>query len=209
MRPMPIIAAVALLVSTSGAALAANPSRIAETAAFLLGNAYRCGVADDRVVRAGKVIRELIVAHPEASRRRLSELLCEAWSWRQPNGALSSMVCRGLMLQLHRAGHIDLPAVRRQNPNPLAAGRRRPCQPVAVCRVSVARGGARPGALPRRRGAGPLADVPPLSSEQRPRSPPRLPRRPPGRPDRPGRGLPSPVPPPPFFCPGTSGSVDP
>ena len=58
----PIIAAVALLVFTSAAALAANPSRIAETGAFLLGNAYRCGVADDRVVRAGKVIRELIVA---------------------------------------------------------------------------------------------------------------------------------------------------
>ena len=61
MRLMPIIAA-ALLVSASGAAVAANPTRIAETGAYLLGNAYRCGVADERVVRAGKVIRELIVA---------------------------------------------------------------------------------------------------------------------------------------------------
>src|SRR5260370_9275820 len=62
MRPMPIIAAAALLFAASGAAWAANPTRIAETGAALLGNAHRCGVADDRVVRAGKVIRELIVA---------------------------------------------------------------------------------------------------------------------------------------------------
>jgi hypothetical protein len=80
-------------------------------------------------------IRELIAAHPQASRRRLSELLCEAWNWRQSNGALRSMVCRGLMLQLHRTGHIELPPVRRTNPNPLAT--RRPPQPVEVDRTPV------------------------------------------------------------------------
>ena len=63
MRPMPIFASAAFLfAAASGAAWAANPTRIAETGAALLGNAYRCGVADYRVVRAGKVIRELIVA---------------------------------------------------------------------------------------------------------------------------------------------------
>jgi len=31
-------------------------------------------------------IRELIAAHPEASRRALSVKLCEAWSWFQANG---------------------------------------------------------------------------------------------------------------------------
>ncbi len=41
-------------------------------------------------------IREIIAAHPEASRRTLSKKLCEAWQWRQPNGTLSDMVCRGL-----------------------------------------------------------------------------------------------------------------
>lgn len=80
-------------------------------------------------------IRELIAAHPQASRRRLSELLCEAWNWRQSNGAPRSMVCRGLMLKLHRDGHIELPPVRRINPNPLAT-RRQP-QPVEVDRTSV------------------------------------------------------------------------
>jgi Domain of unknown function (DUF4338) len=81
-------------------------------------------------------IRELIAAHPEASRRRLSELVCEAWGWRQANGALSAMVCRGLMLQLHRAGVIELPPARRRNPNPLAS-RRHP-EPVEVDRTPVA-----------------------------------------------------------------------
>lgn len=73
-----------------------------------------------RVVHASDVefIRELIASHPEASRRKLSRKLCEAWDWRQANGALRDMVCRGLMLTLHRAGHIELPPVRRQMPNP-------------------------------------------------------------------------------------------
>ena len=64
-------------------------------------------------------IRALVAAHPEQSRRALSETLCRAWDWRQANGATRSMVCRGLMLALWRAGHIELPAVRRRPPNPL------------------------------------------------------------------------------------------
>lgn len=72
-------------------------------------------------------IRELIAQNPSASRRALSKLLCEAWNWRQANGALRDMVCRSLMLQLHRAGHIELPPVRRINPNPLAK-RRKPAR---------------------------------------------------------------------------------
>lgn len=65
-------------------------------------------------------IRELIAAHPNDSRRSLSKRLCEAWDWRQPNGSLRDMVCRSLMLGLHRAGHIELPPVRQVPPNPLA-----------------------------------------------------------------------------------------
>ena len=75
-------------------------------------------------------IRELVAAHPAESRRRLSQKLCEAWGWRQANGALREMVARGLMLILARAGHIELPAVRMRPRNPLAV-RVRP-QPVAV-----------------------------------------------------------------------------
>jgi hypothetical protein len=80
-------------------------------------------------------IREIIAAHPEASRRRLSEIVCEAWNWRQENGALRAMLCRGLMLALHRAGHIELPPVRWTNVNPLVS-RLQP-QPVEVDRTEV------------------------------------------------------------------------
>jgi len=65
-------------------------------------------------------IRRLIADHPGASRRRLSEQLCEAWQWKQANGAPRDMVCRGLLLMLHRAGQIELPGIRFRPPNPLA-----------------------------------------------------------------------------------------
>lgn len=89
-----------------------------------------------RVITATDVaaIQALIAAHPTASRRALSAQLCRLWHWRQPNGALCAMVCRGLMLALHRAGQIQLPPVRWVNPNPLArrgAERRSPA-PVPV-----------------------------------------------------------------------------
>jgi hypothetical protein len=64
-------------------------------------------------------IQQLMAAHPTASRRQLSQLLCQAWNWTQPNGALRDMVCRGLMLKLDREGLIELPAVRRITRNPL------------------------------------------------------------------------------------------
>jgi hypothetical protein len=75
-----------------------------------------------RVVTGDDVffIRQLIADHPGSSRRNLSKKLCEAWDWRQANGSLRDMVCRGLMLELHRAGHIELPPIRWVNPNPLA-----------------------------------------------------------------------------------------
>ena len=63
-------------------------------------------------------LRQLIADHPHASRRRLSEMVCEAWQWRQTNGALRAMVCRGLLLMLHRAGQLELPPVRFQTRNP-------------------------------------------------------------------------------------------
>jgi hypothetical protein len=65
-------------------------------------------------------IRQLIADHPESSRKTLSKQLCVAWNWVQANGALRDMVCRGLMLMLHRAELIELPPVRRVMPNPLA-----------------------------------------------------------------------------------------
>jgi hypothetical protein len=54
-------------------------------------------------------IRQLIADHPELSRWKLSRERCDAWQWKQPNGALGDMVCRGLLLMLDRAGEIELP----------------------------------------------------------------------------------------------------
>ena len=73
-----------------------------------------------RVVTTAEVafIRQLIAENPGASRRRLSEKLCEAWEWKQANGALRAMVCRGLLLMLHRAGEIQLPPIRFRTLNP-------------------------------------------------------------------------------------------
>ena len=73
-----------------------------------------------RVVTADDVtsIRQLIAENPGASRRRLSEKLCEVWQWKQANGALRDMVCRGLLLMLHRAGEIELPPIRFKTLNP-------------------------------------------------------------------------------------------
>jgi hypothetical protein len=73
-----------------------------------------------RVVTAEDIlfIRQFIAQNPGASRRRLSAKLCEAWPWKQANGALRDMVCRGLLLMLHRAGEIELPPVRQVSLNP-------------------------------------------------------------------------------------------
>jgi len=63
-------------------------------------------------------VRQLIAENPGASRRRLSTKLCEAWQWKQANGVLRDMVCRGLLLLLDRAGEIELPPVRFKTLNP-------------------------------------------------------------------------------------------
>ena len=67
--------AAVLLVASSGTTslgtnATADASRIATNAGFLLGNAHRCGVATDRVVRAGQLIRELIQAAAKDSKER-------------------------------------------------------------------------------------------------------------------------------------------
>lgn len=63
-------------------------------------------------------LRQFIAGHADLSRRRLSAKVCEAWDWRQANGALRDMVCRGLLLMLHRAGEIELPEIRFVARNP-------------------------------------------------------------------------------------------
>ena len=73
-------------------------------------------ITDDDI----RFIQQLIDTHAGASRRKLSAELCEAWQWKQANGALRDMVCRGLLLMLDRAGQIRLPPVKKRPNNPLA-----------------------------------------------------------------------------------------
>lgn len=78
-----------------------------------------------RLIQAADVafLRELIAQNPDLSRRRLSVKVCAAWQWVQPNGQPRDMVCRGLLLALHRAGHLALPAKRHSPPNNAIAHR--------------------------------------------------------------------------------------
>jgi len=76
---------------------------------------YRGRVVNDKDIAS---INELIAQNPGDSRYALSRKLCLTWNWVQPNGALRDMVCRGLMLELDRAGHIRLPARKRSPRNP-------------------------------------------------------------------------------------------
>jgi len=66
------------------------------------------------------VIRQIVAAHPEGSRRFISQEVCRAWGWRQANGALKDMVCRSLLLLLQSEGLIELPPPKCRLPNPLA-----------------------------------------------------------------------------------------
>ena len=80
-------------------------------------------------------IKQLIEENPQDSRRALSKKLCLAWRWVQKNGSLRDMVCRSFMLELHRAGLIQLPAKRQDSINNLVI-RKKPA-PVEIDRTPV------------------------------------------------------------------------
>ena len=76
-------------------------------------------------------VRDFLAAHPDSSRWKVSRQLCEALGWKQANGALRDVVCRGLLLTLERAGEIALPPVRRHIPGQRRDARLRP-EPVLI-----------------------------------------------------------------------------
>jgi hypothetical protein len=86
-------------------------------------------------------IRQLIETHRGLSRRKLSAKLCEAWQWKQANGALRDMVCRGLLLMLDRADQIQLPPIKKRPNNPLA---RRPRPAPALIDTTPIQGALQP-----------------------------------------------------------------
>jgi hypothetical protein len=79
-------------------------------------------VSDVQVIQGRRVgareleqVRQLLAAHPDWSRRRLSQQLTLLWDWRNGTGQLKDMAARTLLLKLERRGWIVLPP-RRQKP---------------------------------------------------------------------------------------------
>jgi Domain of unknown function (DUF4338) len=92
-------------------------------------------------------IRQFIAERPSMSRRKLSAKLCEEWQWKQTNGALCDMICRGLLLMLHRGGEIELPAIRQTSLNPFVRRERPQPVPIDMTPLAGALGGIRPISL--------------------------------------------------------------
>jgi len=76
------------------------------------------------------VIRATIAAHAAEGRTRISQALCVAWDWRQPNGALKEYACRDLLLRLEERGYITLPPRRRAPAGPCQQDRVAPPPPL-------------------------------------------------------------------------------
>jgi hypothetical protein len=92
-------------------------------------------------------IRRLIAENSRLSRRKLSAKLCEEWQWKQANGALRDMVCRGLLLMLHRTGEIELPAIRQVSLNPFLRREKPSVVSIDATPISGALAGIRPISL--------------------------------------------------------------
>ena len=75
-------------------------------------------------------IKDLIQSNAGKSRWFISRELCRLWNWRQRNGALRDMVCRGLLKQLEDNGLIVQPPKKRDTNNPFI--NRKPPQLVTV-----------------------------------------------------------------------------
>jgi hypothetical protein len=54
-------------------------------------------------------IKDVISHHYDKGRSHISRVLCEAWSWRQPNGKMKEYAARDLLLRLEEQGFICLP----------------------------------------------------------------------------------------------------
>lgn len=59
-----------------------------------------------------EMIRRIISQNPTALRQQISREVCLAWGWYKPDGNLKDMSARVLLLNLHKAGLIELPPPR-------------------------------------------------------------------------------------------------
>lgn len=64
-----------------------------------------------------RAVHDLVNAHPQWSRYRLSRELCALWDWRTERGVWKDMAARTLLSKLHERGWIQLPPPRGPSPN--------------------------------------------------------------------------------------------
>ena len=106
MRSIFAVTTPLLLFLGMGVADAADPTQLAETGGFLLGNARRCGVPVERVESAGKVIHDFIAAAAKDSNEaaaadsRFSEIFTASALPDQDPGAFPS--CAVVIQQFDR-----------------------------------------------------------------------------------------------------------
>jgi hypothetical protein len=106
MRSTLAVTTALLLLSSIGVAKAADPTQLAETGGYLLGNAHRCGVPTERIKRAGKVIHDMIdvVAYnsseAEAADSRFAEIFWASAVPSQDRDAFPS--CKVVVAQFER-----------------------------------------------------------------------------------------------------------
>jgi hypothetical protein len=81
-------------------------------------------------------IRQVMAAHPDWSRRRLSQELARLWEWRNGVGQLKDMAARTLLLKLEQRGWILLPP-RRQTASNRMRDKRIPELPFSGLQVPV------------------------------------------------------------------------
>lgn len=80
-------------------------------------------------------IRNLINNNPGKSRCFISKELCKQWNWKQRNGYLKDMVCRGLLKKLENEGLIIQPPKKFTPNNPFA--NKKPPQVIDVDKTPV------------------------------------------------------------------------
>jgi hypothetical protein len=81
-------------------------------------------------------VRQLLAAHPDWSRRPLSQQLATLWNWRNRVGQLKDMAARTLLLKLEQRGWIRLPP-RRQVPSNRMRHKRMSVLPAPVAESPV------------------------------------------------------------------------
>jgi hypothetical protein len=77
-------------------------------------------------------LQQLIDEHPQWSRHRLAQELCQQWNWRTPLGQLKTFAARSLLLKLAQRHQLRLPRLqveKRRRPWGLVTGPGLPCPP--------------------------------------------------------------------------------